>query len=85
VADDLTRALSNPGPHTAESLVERLPGFPLEAVREALETLAAQGVLARHDQPDGTTAYEYVAPDRYVQVNLDVIQDPAKGRPVNLP
>jgi predicted ArsR family transcriptional regulator len=81
MSDHLARALSDPGPHTAESLAERLPDFPIEAIRGALETLAQQGVLERREQPDGgPPEYRYVAPERYAQANLDVVRDPAKSR-----
>ena len=74
---DLKEALSSPGPHTVVSLSRALPGFPPEAIREALEVLAAQGVLAKEEGPDGPE-YRYVAPDRYVQANLDVIKNPGE-------
>jgi hypothetical protein len=74
----LNDALSDPGPHTAESLHARLPHFPLDAIREALEALSAQGVLARAVGEGGAPEYRYVAPEKYVQHNLDVVRDPAK-------
>jgi len=74
--DSFSHEIANSGPHTAESLTEKLPGFPLEAVRDALEALTAQGVLKRDAGPDGRPQYTYVAPERYAQANLDVIQDP---------
>lgn len=76
--DTLNDALSDPGPHTAESLAERLPHFPVDAIREALEALAAQGVLERVAVEGGSTQYRYVAPEKYVQHNLDVVRDPAR-------
>jgi hypothetical protein len=76
MSDQLTKALSDPGPHTAESLAERLPGFPLEAIRSALDVLAQQGVLERVERPDASPEYRYVAPERYVQINQDVITNP---------
>ncbi len=79
MSDSLTQALSNPGPHTAESLAARLPAFPLEAIRAALEALAAQGVLARESEEGGSPHYRLVAPELYAQVNLDVIQNPGGG------
>ena len=79
MSDSLTQALAGPGPHTAESLAERLTAFPLEAIRDALDALTAQGVLAREDGSSGPPEYRLVAPDRYVQINLDVIKDPAGG------
>jgi predicted ArsR family transcriptional regulator len=78
MADNLAKVLADPGPHTAESLAERLPHFPLAAIREALETLAAQGVLERAEGADGRPEYRYLAPDRYVQADQDMIKDPAK-------
>lgn len=74
----LNEALSDPGPHTAESLHARLPHFPLEAIREALDALSAQGVLERAAAAGGEVQYRYVAPEKYVQHNLDVVRDPAR-------
>jgi hypothetical protein len=74
---DLNQALSGPGPHTVVSLSRALPGFPPEAIREALEALTAQGVLAKEDGADGPE-YRYVAPERYAQANLDVIKNPGE-------
>jgi predicted transcriptional regulator len=81
VSDALSRALADPGPHTAASLAARLPEFPRAAVEAALEALAAQGVLERLDRPDGPPEYRYVAPERYVQADMDVIRNP--GGPHN--
>lgn len=78
MAPSLTDALKAPGPHTAASLAERLP-FAEDAVRDALEALTLQGVLAREEGADGEPQYRYVAPDRYHQINLDVIRDPGTG------
>lgn len=80
MSDALREALSDPGPHTAEALAERLPAFPVEAIRDALEALTAQGVLERLPCPEGFE-YRYVAPERYAQANLDVIRNP--GNPGN--
>lgn len=77
MSDELTRALRDCGPHTVESVAARLPGFPAETIRAALEALAEQGVLEREAGADGITRYRYVAPERYAQVNLDVVRDPA--------
>ena len=77
--DTLTEALADSGPHTVESLCRKLPDFPPEAVREALEALAAQGVLAKEAGEDGEARYRYVSPDKYHQVNLDVVKDPGTG------
>jgi len=74
----LNDALSDPGPHTAESLAARLPHFPPDAIREALEALSAQGVLERVVGEGGVPEYRYVAPEKYVQHTLDVVRDPAK-------
>jgi predicted transcriptional regulator len=76
MTDALRQALSDPGSHTVDSLAERLPAFPREAVAASLEALADQGVLERTERPDGTPEYRYVAPDRYAQINLDVVKDP---------
>lgn len=78
MSDALREALANPGPHTAESLAEKLPHFPVEAIRQALQVLTAQGVLERTEGDGGRPEYRYVAPDRYAQINLDVVRDPAK-------
>jgi predicted transcriptional regulator len=78
MSESLTRALSDPGPHTVESLADRLPDFPAAAIQEALETLSAQGVLERIERPDGDTEYRYIAPERYAQANMDVIQNPGR-------
>jgi len=82
MSDDLKKALSDPGHHTAESLAARLPDFPVEAVRDALDALTAQGVLERVAGPGGAPAYRYVAPERYAQADLDVVRNPGgPGRP----
>jgi len=78
MSDSLNDALAEAGPHTAESLAERLPHFPVEAIRQALDALANQGVLERVAGEDGVTAYRYVAPERYVQHTWDVVKDPGK-------
>lgn len=78
MSDQFSRVLSDPGPHTARSLAERLPDFPLAAIREALEALAAQGVLSKATRPDGEVEYRYLAPERYAQANLDVARDPGR-------
>lgn len=75
MSDALSQALSNPGPHTAETLAAALPDFPVEAIRQALEVLAAQGVLERINNTDGNVEYRYVAPERYLQADLDVVRD----------
>jgi predicted ArsR family transcriptional regulator len=77
LAGSIVEALRNPGPHTAAGLAEALPGFPPEAIAEALESLAAQGVLERGLTDNGVSTYRYVAPERYAQANLDVVKDPA--------
>lgn len=77
MSSDLTEALSNPGPHTVDSLAEKLPHFSASVIRDALEALTAQGVLERTGGPDDPPAYQLVAPERYAQVNLDVVKDPA--------
>jgi len=79
VSDALNKALQDGGPHSAESLADRLPHFPLEAIRQALELLATQGVLERVKGAEGEPLYRYVAPELYAQVNLDVIRDPGKA------
>ena len=79
MSDTLKQALQDPGPHTAESLAARLPAFPPDAIRQALDLLTQQGVLERSEGANGQPAYTYVAPERYAQVNMDVIRDPAKA------
>jgi hypothetical protein len=71
--------LQSPGPHTAASLARRLPAFSEEAIAQALEALTAQGVLEQEPGPDGEPQYRYVAPERYSQINLDVVRDPGTG------
>jgi hypothetical protein len=83
MSNPLSDALADPGPHTAESLAERLPQFPIDAIRQSLEGLANQGVLERETGENGVVTYRYVAPDRYVQHSWDVIKDPAKKPGVN--
>ena len=78
MSDALSNVLADAGPHTAESLAERLPGFPVAAIRDALEALTAQGVLERHLREDGQPEYRYVAPERYAQADLDVVRDPGQ-------
>lgn len=77
MSNGLTEALSNPGPHTVDSLAEKLPHFPAGVIQDALEALAAQGVLERIEGEGGRAEYRLVAPERYVQINRDVIVDPA--------
>lgn len=76
MSKSLESLLNDPGPHTVESLAARLPAFPLLAIQQALEALAAQGVLRREEGPDGKPQYVYVDPSRYVQANRDVIVNP---------
>ncbi len=76
-AGSLTDALRDAGPHTAASLAERLPFLAPSAIGEALEVLVVQGVLERVPGVGDTATYRYVAPDRYVQANFGVVQDPA--------
>ena len=79
MSDPLTEALRGAGPHTARTLAARLPGFPEAVIAEALEALAQQGVLDREDGEGAEPTYRYVSPDRYRQINLDVIRDPGTG------
>jgi len=78
MSESLNQALAETGPHTAESLAQRLPHFPVDAIRQALEALAQQGVLERVEGEGGVPAYRYVAPERYVQHTWDVVKDPGK-------
>jgi len=75
VAESLVDQFRKDGPHTVASLARSLPFLPEAAIREALEALTAQGVLARGDGAD--PEYRYVAPERYVQIHQDVVADPA--------
>jgi predicted transcriptional regulator len=77
MSDAISRLLSDPGPHTVDSLAARLPSFPREAIENALEALTAQGVLARATGDGGAAEYRYVAPERYTQAAMDVVHDPA--------
>jgi predicted ArsR family transcriptional regulator len=79
VPGPIDEALRSPGPHTTRSLAERLPAFPEEAIRQALEALAAQGVLERSEGASGEAEYRYTAPERYHQINLDAVRDPGTG------
>lgn len=80
MADTISEALGGPGPHTVESLAARLPDFPAEAIREAVEALTLQGVLGRETGPDGVTEYRLVAPERYAQINHDVVRHPPQAQ-----
>lgn len=71
----LTEALADAGPHTVDSLSERMPEYSRDVISQALEALTAQGVLSRELGEDGVASYRYVAPERYVQANQDVIRD----------
>ena len=74
--NSLQQAMRDPGPHTVDSLAARLPHFPREAIRQALELLTAQGVLERVSDESGE-AYRYVDPARYAQAGMDVVVNPA--------
>jgi predicted transcriptional regulator len=74
----LPATLAQDGPHTVDTLAARLPFFSREAIAAALEALAAQGVLQRDETSDGTV-FHYVAPERYVQIEQDVIRSPGGG------
>jgi DNA-binding HxlR family transcriptional regulator len=75
MATTLTEALTDAGPHTVDSLAARMPEYSRDTLTQALEALTAQGVLAREIGDDGVAFYRYVAPERYVQANQDVIRD----------
>ena len=79
MSGSISEAMRDGAEHTADSLAERLPSFPPEAIRDALEALAAQGVLARTTGDDGLVRYRYAAPELYGQINQDVIRDPGTG------
>ena len=80
MAETISEALSGPGPHTVESLAARLPYFPVGAIQEAVEALMLQGVLSRESLPDGSEAYRLVAPERYAQINHDVVRHPPQAQ-----
>jgi hypothetical protein len=80
MADTISEALSGPGPHTVESLAARLPDFPVQAIRDAVEALTLQGVLSREARPDGVAEYRLVAPERYAQINHDVVRHPPQAQ-----
>jgi hypothetical protein len=63
-------------PETAESLAARLPGFPREAVEEALSMLCLTGVLEKEVLPDGRTGYRYLHPERYRLINAPDVKQP---------
>ena len=71
----LNEALADAGPHTVDTLAARMPEYSRDVIAQALEALATQGVLAREAGDDGVATYRYVAPERYVQANQDVIRD----------
>ncbi len=71
----LNEALADAGPHTVDSLAARMPDFSRDAIANALEALTAQGVLAREAGEDGVAQYRFVAPERYLHANQDVIRD----------
>jgi hypothetical protein len=66
----------NAPPETAESLAEKLPGFPPQAIEEALRMLTLSGVLREEKLPDGRTGYRYEHPERYRMINTPVIKQP---------
>ena len=39
-----------------------------------------QGVLSRESLPDGSAAYRLVAPERYAQINQDVVRHPPQAQ-----
>lgn len=75
MALSLNEALADAGPHSVDSLSARMPEFSRDVIAQALEALTAQGVLTREIREDGVAQYHYVAPERYVQANQDVIRD----------
>ena len=77
--DPISDALRQTGPQSAAEVAARLPGYPPEIVAEALEALAEQGVLQREGGEGELPKYRYLAPERYQQINLDVVRDPGTG------
>lgn len=75
MATTLTEALAGAGPHTVDSLAARMPEYSRDVIAQALEALTAQGVLSREAREDGLAQYRYVAPERYLHANQDVIRD----------
>jgi hypothetical protein len=75
MSTSLNEALADAGPHTVDSLAARMPEYPRDVITQAVEALTAQGVLTREVGDDGVAQYRYVAPERYVQANQDVIRD----------
>jgi hypothetical protein len=63
-------------PETMESLAARLPGFPPEAITEALRMLTLSGVLVKETLPDGTEGYRYQHPERYRLLNVPDVKQP---------
>jgi len=79
VPEDLLRSIRpdpNAPPETAESLAAKLPGFSPEAIGEALKMLCLSGVLEEATQPDGTTVYRYLHPERYRLLNTSDVKQP---------
>jgi hypothetical protein len=75
--DELLSALQSDGePQTVESMAARLPAFSREAVAQALDTLAAAGVLRRERRSDGTELFHYANPRSYKLVDVPVIRRP---------
>lgn len=66
----------DPSGETVDSLAARLPGFPPEAIEEALDMLSAAGVLRKEAAPDGTLRYFYADPSRYKLAEMDVVRRP---------
>ena len=72
----LEEALKSTGPHTVTSLSARLADFGPAAIAEALDALAAAGVLRKEDVPGQEPQYHYVAPERYGLINVPVVKLP---------
>lgn len=61
---------------TVEHVAGELPGFPKEAVQEALDTLANAGVLTREEGDEGEERFRYTNPEKYRLINAPVIRQP---------
>ena len=76
MSDEIQKAFEEQPLQSANSLAERLPDFPRDAIAEALESLSAAGVLARETGPEGERLYRYQHPERYRLINAPLIRQP---------
>ncbi len=74
---EMLGAISDGQARSLPELLERLPQYPEDVLRFAIAALVQQGVLQQETRPeDGTAIYRYVAPERYAQINQDVVSNP---------